>query len=63
MVVCIDKKTAVRMYLKVNEQLEKYKQNLKEELKQKMLTNSHRGELEARLQFLEELDTAVMISL
>lgn len=63
MVVSIDKKTAVRMYLKVNTELEKYKENLQEELKQTMITNSHRWELQDRLHFLEELDTAVMISL
>lgn len=63
MVVSIDKKTAVRMYLKVNEELIKYRGKIIEELKEKFITNSHRAELNSRLKFLDELDTAVMISL
>jgi len=62
MVVCIDKKTAVRMYVKVNEELKNYRESIKKELKQK-LTNTHKADLENRLEFLNELDTAVMISL
>ena len=63
MVVSIDKKTTVRMYLKVNEELKKYKEKVKEELKEKFITNSHRADLNNRLTLLEELDTAVVISL
>lgn len=62
MVVSIDKKTAVRMYVKVNEELKNYRESIEKELKQK-LTNTHKAELENRLEFLNELDTAVMISL
>jgi len=62
MVVSIDKKTAVKMYVKVNEELKNYRESIKKELKQK-LTNTHKAELENRLEFLNELDTAVMISL
>lgn len=62
MVVSIDKKIAVKMYVKVNEELKKYRENLETQLKQK-LTNIHRLELKNRLEFLNEFDTAVMISL
>lgn len=62
MVVCIDKKTTVRLYTKVKKYFEEYKNNLKNKLSG-FLLNSEREKINKQIDFINDLDLAVVLSL
>lgn len=62
MVVSIDKKTTVRIYLKVAEYFEKYKDTLRSKLPRTII-QSEREKIQKQIQEIDELDMAVVISL
>lgn len=62
MVVCIDKKTTVRLYYKVKKYLEEYKQKLEKKQNEFMLSDKKK-EILNQLEILKTLDLAVVLSL
>lgn len=60
MVVSIDKATAVRMYDKVQKHWKKYLGNLKKQLEK--VKGEERNEILDKIKFMEETDTAVVVS-
>ena len=62
MVVCIDKKTTVRLYTKVQKYLEEYKQELNSKDTSFMLSKE-KLRIEKQLRYIETLDIWVMLSL
>ncbi len=60
MVISIDKATAVRMYDKVREHWKAYMERLRGELSS--VEGDRQAELEAKIQFMEETDMAVVVS-
>jgi type I restriction enzyme R subunit len=62
MVVCIDKKTTVKMYLKVQKHFKAYRSRLEARLVQSSLDTEKQGIMK-EIEALDALDTAVIISL
>lgn len=62
MVVCIDKKTTVKMYLKVQKHFAVYKSRLEERLKSAS-SDTEKQVVLSQIQSIDVLDTAVIISL
>jgi type I restriction enzyme, R subunit len=62
MVVCIDKKTTVRVYFKVKKYFGVYKAKLESDL-ERMLLDWEKEEIKKKIKFIENLDMAVVISL
>ena len=61
MVISIDKATAVKMYDKVQKHWKKYRKGLKTELRD-TAADGERKTLEAKIQYMEETDMAVVVS-